>query len=234
MKLVALFFIGLICLSQANLQITHPSALVGGATECKLCISFVSQSISDLLQIIVNGGILGTCGALCSQLPNSLEQTVCNLMCDYVGIEGFIKLLDEVDPDPIYICEEITVCPINDKAAGNVSSVAVNPESGHQGATFDILVMYEVIKTIGTGQLVIDITPPQGSGEPFGAAELLIQAAPGRYGVKLELEAKPSQQQPFSPGTYNIQVGLCEGTCGSKHPHTHLLGMGTGSFQITN
>jgi hypothetical protein len=58
--------------------------------------------------------VLGGCSDLCSYLPTQLEATVCNLLCDVVGIEAFIDLVTDADPDPIWLCEEVDVCPISD------------------------------------------------------------------------------------------------------------------------
>ena len=65
----------------------------------------MDNAIDTILQIILNGGVIGSCGALCSQLPDQIEQAACSLICDYVGIEAFIDLINYEDPDPIYICQ---------------------------------------------------------------------------------------------------------------------------------
>lgn len=53
----------------------------------------MDQTINILLNVILNGGVIGSCGKLCSYLPNQVEVTVCNLLCSYVGIKEFIKLV---------------------------------------------------------------------------------------------------------------------------------------------
>lgn len=87
-----------------------------------------------LLTLYLDAGVLGGCSDLCGLLPNQVEATVCDLVCAVVGIEGFIDLVEgafrilssaqtaqltfvvvDADPDPIWICEEVDVCPINDK-----------------------------------------------------------------------------------------------------------------------
>lgn len=59
---------------------------------------------------MLNVGVEGTCSDVCSQLPNSLEGAVCDLLCMYVGFDEFINLIDYEDPDPIYACEIIGLC----------------------------------------------------------------------------------------------------------------------------
>eukprot|EP00163_Fabomonas_tropica_P002916 TRINITY_DN1237_c0_g1_i1.p1 TRINITY_DN1237_c0_g1~~TRINITY_DN1237_c0_g1_i1.p1 ORF type:complete len:267 (+),score=77.61 TRINITY_DN1237_c0_g1_i1:199-999(+) len=197
---------------------------------CPLCVQFMGEALQGLIQIILNGGVLGSCSALCGQLPSKVEATVCNLLCDYVGITEFIKLLNDVDPDPIFICESIRVCSVC-KGAAKVDSVQVAPASGPQGSTFDIEVAFTVENKTCTGEIAVSIQPPDAM--PFGSAQLSTGIKPGSYGVKFQLQAQPSQQEPFSPGTYQVGFALCEGTCGSKHPNSAILAQGSGSFKIT-
>ena len=48
---------------------------------------------------IVESGVVGSCGALCSLLEQKTGSqalgAVCNILCDIVGIEEFIKLVQE-------------------------------------------------------------------------------------------------------------------------------------------
>jgi hypothetical protein len=41
------------------------------------------------------GGVIGSCGELCGYLNNEIEATVCDLICDYVGVEEFVNLIQE-------------------------------------------------------------------------------------------------------------------------------------------
>ena len=167
-------------------------------------------------------------------MPAKLEQEVCNVLCDIVGIEAFIKLLDVADPDPIYICEELDqLCPINDKAAANLTTLSVAPTAGPQGTTFNIDAVFKVTKEIGTGQFVLACLTPKGDGDPFGDANLLVEVPPGTYNVKSQLAANPSKSEPFNPGKFQILAQVCEGSCGSIWPHTYLLSQKTVNFQIT-
>lgn len=49
----------------------------------------------------LDAGVIGGCGELCQLLEqavkvnSSLVEVVCDLLCDYVGIEAFIKLVDK-------------------------------------------------------------------------------------------------------------------------------------------
>ena len=198
---------------------------------CPLCVQFMGQAINSLLQIILQGGVLGSCGALCGQLGNKVEATICNLLCDYVGITEFLKLVQDADPDPIWICEELHTCPVCDGAA-TITELSVNPPSGPTGSTFAIAMEFTVQNKTCTGEIAISINPP-APAFPFGSAQLVEGFKPGAYGVKFDLKAQPSQQEPFGPGKYGVETAICEGSCGSKHSHSKIYSTKTTSFEIT-
>lgn len=198
---------------------------------CPMCVQFMSQAINGLLQIILQGGVLGSCGALCGQLPNKVEATVCNLLCDYVGITEFLKLVQDADPDPIWICEELHTCP-DCEGAATITQLAVNPPTGPQGTSFNIAMDFTVQNKTCTGEIAISINPP-APAFPFGSAQLVEGFKPGAYGVKFDLKAQPSQQEPFNPGKYGVVTAICAGSCGSKHAHAKVLSEKQASFEIT-
>eukprot|EP01087_Luapelamoeba_hula_P012746 TRINITY_DN358_c0_g1_i1.p1 TRINITY_DN358_c0_g1~~TRINITY_DN358_c0_g1_i1.p1 ORF type:complete len:257 (-),score=32.38 TRINITY_DN358_c0_g1_i1:65-790(-) len=224
-------------LTEAKLNVHH--ARVGSLKSpgadpawCPTCVSFMDQSINQLLNIIANAGVLGGCEDLCSLLPTQVEATVCNLVCDVVGIEAFIDLVNDADPDPVWICEEVSICPINDAANATVLSLTVSPLSGPQGTSFNALAVYKVGNTIGTGEVDFVVLPPDGF--PFGAGELVVQQTPGSYSVRFgPISTQPSEQEPFSPGVYKVQVAVCEGSCGSSHSHSYTLSTRVAQFTIT-
>lgn len=205
-----------------------------GLDLCGLCVNLADQTIQQLLNIILNIGVIGSCAKLCSYLPKPLEQEACNVICDIVGIEAFIQALKKIGPDPIYYCQELKLCPIHD-CVGNcasVSSVDVTPPSGRRGATFNIAVNFQVYNQTGTGEIEVVVIPPNAA--PFGDGVLVPKGyEPGNYQLKFSLQAEPSEDEPFTPGNYVVQAAICEGMCGSKHPHARILATGKGSFQIT-
>jgi len=201
---------------------------------CPICVNFMDQALNALINIILNVGVIGSCGELCAYLPNKIEATVCDLLCDYVGIEEFIKIIDKEDPDSIAICEDmIPVCPIHDDGAANITSVVVSPPSGPQGTTFDISMEFTVTNETGTGEIVIDVFPPDAF--PMGDGELNEGFKPGNYAVRFSLQANPSEQEPFTPGVYKVELAVCNGECGAEgiHPHSKLLSKYVSQFTIT-
>lgn len=208
-----------------------PAKEVSAGSWCPTCVSFVAQTISQLENIIANVGIIGGCAKVCSYLPNQVEATVCNLLCDIVGIEAFVKLIEAADPDPIWICEEMTVCSTNANAAANITSLTVAPEKGPRGSTFNILASYQVTNTIATGTLEVLVLPPASS--PMGEGYLLVDQTPNTYNDRFTLKTQPSEQQPFNPGEYKVEVAVCEGSCGSTHSNTKTLSVAKTSFTLT-
>jgi len=195
-------------------------------------VSFMVQSINELLNIIANVGVLGGCSDLCSYLPTQLEAVVCNFVCDIVGIEAFVDLVTDADPDPIWICEMVDICPINDNAAAKIVSLTITPLSGPQGTNFNVSAIYVVTNSIGTGEVDFVVLPPNGF--PFGAGGLVVMQPPGRYEATFgPISTQPSEQEPFGPGGYPVQFAVCEGSCGSTHSHSFTLDVKTTNFTIT-
>ena len=53
----------------------------------------MTETIDQLLNAIANGGVIGGCTELCENLNGRIEEEVCNVLCDIIGIEAFIKLV---------------------------------------------------------------------------------------------------------------------------------------------
>lgn len=191
----------------------------------------MGQIMDQLIQIILNGGVLGSCSALCGQLSNEIEATACNLLCDYVGIETFVKVLQYEDPDPIYVCQLIDICGHVNGGKANMTSVTVAPASGPQGTTFAIRAAWSVTSPTGPGGLNI-VVIPQG-GMPISGGSFIEGQAVGNYDAQFTLKATPSEQEPFSPGAYQVQIALCEGDCSTKHPWGGVYAEGQTRFTIT-
>lgn len=209
-----------------------------GGSFCKTCVSLGSSGINTLLNYILNAGVVGGCGKLCSKLPKGIEQTGCSIVCDIVGVQAFAKAIEKVDLDPIYLCEEIKLCPAGpDDADGSVDGVSVTPASGSvtQGVTFVMELDFTVTNETGVGEVVLDVKGPGATR--VGQGFVNTGYSPGHYSAKVNLQPKddPSANPPVEwlPGTYNYTFSFCQGECGSKHPHSKDFGTKMGSFQIT-
>jgi len=209
---------------------------------CKLCISFSGDALNELLNIILNTIVIGGCQDLCTALAQKTgSQTlgaVCEILCDIVGIKPFINFIENADLDTIYFCELLDVCAINDHGDATITSFTAIPKSGRQGTTFDLVLTYVSRNGTGTGELDVGIETVDGI--PLGQ-DFLMEASPaGSYNVTISVEAKPDPScdptqgpcEEWLPGVYTAQIVLCNGECGSKHPHSQIYGQASANFTI--
>ncbi|KAH3844335.1 hypothetical protein DPMN_086593 [Dreissena polymorpha] len=218
-----------------------PEASRVGLDKCKMCIDFADQALNELLNIILQGGVIGGCADLCNALASKTSPaigTVCNLLCDIVGIEEFIKIVQNADLDPIYYCELLPLCPINDNGDAKFSVFEVNPTSGPQGK-FDIDFTYVSQNGTGTGEISIEIDTVDGI--PLGQAFLHELAPAGTFNGDIQLNAQPDPDcdpsqgpcEQWLPGDYTVKIAICNGECGSKHPHSKVYDEAQATFTIT-
>lgn len=210
---------------------------------CPTCIQFTDQAINELLNIILNTGVVGTCSTLC----NALEQktgsqvlgAVCNILCDIVGVEAFAKLVEEADLDPIYLCELLKTCPVFDSGDATITGIQITPKSGPRG-TRNISFGYTSKNGTGTGEIVVVVETVDGI--PIEDGFLQEPKKAGDYTQSLSLKAMPDPncdptQQPcemWEPGNYTVRIELCNGECGSKHPHSQVYDVKSSTFEITS
>jgi len=198
---------------------------------CSFCFDFMEETINELLEAILNGGVLGGCGTLCGTLTNQLEQVACNFLCDYVGIEAFVAAINDTDPDPIYVCQEIDLCPVVNTGKVKISGANVQPSKGAQGTTFNVELNYQVTNATGPGYLVINVICPDGGELSDGQFEE--GQSTGLYSITWQLTATPSEQESFGPGTYIAQLAVCEGDCSSDHPYGGVYAATQTTFTIS-
>jgi len=203
----------------------------GKISFCNVCVQVMGAIINDLLNIILNIGVIGTCEDLCSKLPNKYEADACDLICAYVGIEEFIRLIEYEDPDPIFFCDEAKICPTTSNGTAYTNAVSVGPTSGPASTKFLVKFNYTVTSYTSTGGPNIAVIPPDGF--PLSGGELNEGQPPGTYVVGFEVDTTPSEQEPFLPGTYIVQVALCAGDCSGRHKWSGEYCNGTTHFQIT-
>lgn len=82
---------------------------------CPTCMNEALELIDTILNIILDEGVVRSCGELCSDVYNKTSSKVladlCLAGCDAVGIDEFLKIVVAADIDPIYYCELIDLCP---------------------------------------------------------------------------------------------------------------------------
>ena len=228
--LLVAFFVA-VC--TANLTVLEEPT-VQGFSACSLCVSLTTQTLSQLLNIALNLGVVRECSQLCSGLSNTLEVAACSFLCDIAGVKLFVKALDYVDLDPIYYCEEISACPHGDEeSAADMLSLGVYPDSGKRGTEFVIGSMFNVTHATGTGKIEVRIDKPHGghiSGQSLNEG-----FEPGMYSIRFSLDTNQKDEHgfyAFKRGEYNVTLTICQGNCVSHHPWTKVLAQGQTSFTI--
>jgi hypothetical protein len=202
---------------------------------CPYCVDFMDNAINDLLNALLNDGVIGGCAGLCAFVPDQLLEVACNFICDYVGIEIFVEAINVTDPDPIYICQEIEFCPVVNGGQVKITKAVVSPSSGPAGTQFNITMFYNVIQPTGPGLLVVVVNPPANSPDmPFGGEDFTEGQAIGSYGVAWQLDSTPSESESFQPGNYGVIVAVCEGDCTNSHPYGGVYAQAAAQFSITN
>jgi hypothetical protein len=185
---------------------------------CKGCIEFADQALEQLLNAIVNIGIAGSCSKLCNyveeQTGNKFIGTACNIFCDYVGITEFVKLIDQADLDPIYYCELLKQCKINDNGDAKITKFQVSPNKGPQGTEFIFDLTYVSKNGTGTGEIYFGIQTVDGI--PLEDSILLELQPAGTYNARLSVVSEPDPDcdpdqdecEEWLSGPYEAQIGL--------------------------
>jgi len=147
---------------------------------CPTCVSFVGQTLGELLNIIANIGVVTGCTELCSYLEETVEVSICDALCSAVGVAAFIKLVETMksNPDAIYFCKELSVCP-DRVGAATINSLVISPVQGKLGISFNATGSYNVSKETGTGQLVLTIN--QGTSNTVLHSHLIENLAAKQY-----------------------------------------------------
>ncbi|CAF1258451.1 unnamed protein product, partial [Didymodactylos carnosus] len=161
-----------------------------GLDVCPECIEESVEMINILLNLILDEGIIESCNALCGALANITGSVIigefCTVVCDAAGIDEFIKIIIKVDLDPIWYCEIIDLCPINDHGDAKFTNFGVTPKSAPDGSKFVIDCSFISINGTGTGTINIEIVDPKNrsSGDLFWFEA----RKPGIYPEKIGLQ----------------------------------------------
>ena len=200
---------------------------------CDECLTFASEALSALLQIILDGGVMGTCSALCSYVPE-FEQ-ICDIACDILGIEAFIKLITYLDvTDFIRFCELVKLCPIHDGDA-EIISLTFTGDSFDSCDTVLGEAMFRVYNETGPDEMMFEIDGADWN-MPASTGNVVASIPPGMYNIELSLDTSqgggPDGDECWESGDYTVEFQLCQGECGSKHKYSKVFGDVTTPFVL--
>jgi hypothetical protein len=194
-----------------------------GSLTCGTCVDLMMHSMNTLIEIIVNGGVIGSCDVLCGRLERPWEQVACTLACAGVGIEAFIEYLNTHDDDPIFLCTDLLVCPRNHcnsttGACISIDRAYVDPTTGPVRTTFKVSADITVKQKTGTGIMQIIVTPPGPANEtnPMGFFTLNEGFEPGKYTVSTAFTTDHDDWQ-LPLGIYAVEVDMCGSDCDDKY-----------------
>ncbi|EFC47159.1 predicted protein [Naegleria gruberi] len=207
---------------------------------CDMCIQLLDQTINQLLNIILNVGVIGSCGELCGYLKGvgSLVVAACSLVCDYLGVNEFINLIDKADLDAIYGCQLVSLCPVRNcklPTCAQFFNSRVVPQSAPKGTTFTAVTQLRVYNQTGTGELYFEVDGPTTAD--ISGGELVANGfQPGTFEIQVKVQTQDDEQNQivFEPGKYTFFSAACEGECGSKHPNSRVLATTTANFTLTD
>jgi len=202
---------------------------------CYYCVDFMSEAVDELLNIILNG-VLGSCAEVCGYLSDPILQVPCILVCEYVGVNEFVNVINDTDPDPIYYCQEFDMCPVVNGGQVAITHTHMSPISGEAGTTFNVTWTYKVIAPTGPGLLSIVVLPPANDGfdMPFGFGGFIEGQAVGIYEAEAGIDTTPQEMEPFNAGTWVANVAVCAGDCTNDHPYGGVYADVNVTFTITN
>merc|ERR1712048_1100018 len=184
---------------------------------CSPCFNIGSQGINQLLNYILNAGVIGGCNALCAEaIPaGGVAAVGCELVCSAVGVKAFVAAISKVDLDPIYLCEFLKACPAApDDAYLELMQAAAAPDPVTKGDTVKMAIQVNVTNATGVGEFRLDIDGP-GSATPIGQGFFLETGIPaGMQLLEVSLPIKDGQDQQgfpktFEGGKHNFTFSMC-------------------------
>nr|ACD54786.1 countin-like protein [Philodina roseola] len=167
---------------------------IRGLDFCPQCVNTFVDLINIVLNILLDVGVVDTCGELCDYVQeksgSAFLGTVCTLTCDTLGLVEFVKLANKTDIDPIYYCELINLCPVNDNGDAKFKYFSISPPSSLIGTTVTIDFTYQSMNGTGTGELLVEID----CVDKLKLYSRLLNEAqkPGIYGDRFALDTTPA------------------------------------------
>ena len=198
---------------------------------CDTCIEFAGSGMTLILEAILMYGIDVPCNTFCNVFQNDpAAENLCTVLCDGVGIAAFADFFIKADLDPIYACELLNECKVNDNGDAKITKFDILPNAQPQGI-FYVDLEYVSKNGTGTGEIVINIETlddmpfafytikeyqPAGEYETLIVSTLKIILLKGTFNTKIQIKAEedPSTCDPrleqcesWMPGLY--KVSLC-------------------------
>lgn len=195
---------------------------------CEFCVDFGDKALKELEDYLEKTGVATACDDLCSQLSSPAAQQMCEVFCAKVGIEALVKILKDTDFDIFYFCDMVEACPAGpDGASISIGKAVAEPPSVARAGSVQLSVSLEVGIPSGPGEFYVEVSKP-GTAKIAKIHQFLLEGIPaGTRGLSVRWT------DTTLPGKYDFVFKVCQGECGSKHPHSKTLGESCGSFNVT-
>mmetsp|Transcript_36559 Transcript_36559/g.95700 ORF Transcript_36559/g.95700 Transcript_36559/m.95700 type:complete len:396 (-) Transcript_36559:93-1280(-) len=232
---------------------THPALTLHAPTTgaidlCKTCIGFAGDALQELLNLILNKAVIGSCSKLCGALENATHNPgigkTCSVLCDIYGIKAFIKWIENTDLSPYYDCQELGVCKYNDNGDAEITAFGATPTSGPSGTKFDVAFTFATKNGTSTGELRVRVYTLDDVQLQIPSDYIPDSTTAGSFNGNINLDTTPADPgcdptqnacERWIPGTYTVELRICAGECGDvKHPHAKLYAAQNTTFTITS
>jgi len=216
---------------------------------CEPCVEFAGEALQELLNLILNKAVVGSCGKLCSALVNATHNpklgTPCTILCDLVGIKAFVNWIQKADLSPYYDCEELGVCKTNDYGDATITSWLATPSELAAGPPVTLSFTYDSKNGTSTGEIRIGVKTVDHQDLSFNSIYIADSTTGGSFKGSGQIQsttpASPSCDptqgtcEMWLPGVYTASIMICAGECGdTKHAHAKMYDAKNTTFTITN
>jgi len=231
-----------------NPMMTARDINLGNSIPCTACMEVLNATIGRVEKLVNTKTIVDkACGVICGAVThNTIENYICEFICKKVGAKPFEKVLGSANPNPIGLCQTVSICPKVTTGKVVKARAEVFPRTAAVGTTFDIEFDYDVEDVTGPGILTATVVSPQGvvlqeskfqDGQEDG--KYLI-----RYNLNTNTTVSASASAPatastqghqvttFAPGVYTVQMVLCEGDCKTS-TYGGVYAQATTKFTVT-
>jgi len=181
---------------------------------CLDCVTFMQDNLQALVNIITKIGVMDTCEKICGLLNDTVDVTVCEGLCDTVGIDKFWQMFVSAGINPIWACEMVNACTAGQFPAVTFTSASVTPANGPPGTTFQFKVSFTVVNETGVGETAFVVYYPSNNDHQLGFISQTVFAdyTPGDYAATLTFPTNTS----FVVGRYIVLFDVCSGACGQN------------------
>eukprot|EP01127_Copromyxa_protea_P001951 TRINITY_DN11853_c0_g1_i1.p1 TRINITY_DN11853_c0_g1~~TRINITY_DN11853_c0_g1_i1.p1 ORF type:complete len:246 (+),score=54.25 TRINITY_DN11853_c0_g1_i1:67-804(+) len=230
---IAALFFSLVC----AIQVPNKALPALGDTECEVCWDAADDAIESWLEIALYGGTFAGCADFCNNVEN--WGYACIVVCSAVGDETFLHLLTSLDLDPVYVCQLLSACPIDDcgPVCGTIDRFYANPGSVEAPAVVHFPTYYQFTKVWkGTGVLYFQVEQCDASNNcVFVANNFQLLEPNGQLGnFTTTFQFNADCGDIGTSGTYKATLSMCEGNCDeygvARHPHTALYSQASTTF----